>query len=152
MNNYVSTKRPGNLQSAFNSDCKHLLTDKFTKLKKQIVSQLGRDTLNSAWNRLLKQFEIEASIIKKLGSNSVPQIGFDELCKNEGKFSPDFEKEIRKRGCLIIKNVLGVDEALKYKEDVKKYISNHVGEIAGFPGYTLSRYKFMNNQKLNIYT
>lgn len=136
MTNYVSTKRPGNLLSAFVSECEPVLTDKFIKLKHELVDRMGKDVLASAWDRLLKQFEQESVQIKELGSNSVPQIGFKELLQNDGAFSPGFEEEVRKRGCVLVKNVVRVDEALKWKEDVKKYIAAHSGEIVGFPGKT----------------
>jgi hypothetical protein len=132
---YKSSKRPGNILSAFNSDCEVEISDKFINLKKQLVSEMGGETkLNDAWNRLLKEFEKETKQIKEHGSSSVPSIEFQEVLKNGGKFPEDFATQVRKSGCVLIKNVVGVDEALGYKEEIKKYIKNHPRKIVGFPG------------------
>ena len=133
MDFYSSTKRPGNILSAFNSDYKEDFGDKFVKLKKQIVSQIGENQLQEAWDRLLKEFENEIELIKELGSQAVPQVAFDDIVRNGGKFPTNVELRIRNSGCVVIKEVIEINEALQYKEQVKKYIAAHPGQIAGFP-------------------
>ncbi|CEP09221.1 hypothetical protein [Parasitella parasitica] len=48
-------------------------------------------------------------------------------------FPSNVEAEIRNRGCVVIGNVVPEQEARDYKEQIKYYIKNHAGQIAGFP-------------------
>lgn len=48
----------------------------------------------------------------------IPQVDFSEL----QTLSPEKIAEIKKCGCLIIRNVVDDDDALRWKEDVKKYV------------------------------
>jgi hypothetical protein len=73
-----------------------------------------------------------------LGCNAVPQIDFKNILQTSEtkkfKFPSDFEAEVRTAGVVLIRNVVQEEEALKWKEDIKNYISRHSGQIAGFPG------------------
>src|SRR5687768_6698999 len=111
---YASTKSPGTIASAFSGQAPVTLPARYLELKRS----LHNDKIEASWKRLLEAFEEETKIIKELGPNVVPQIQFEELMKNGGKFPPAVADEIRKRGCAVIRNVVDPEVALEYKRMV----------------------------------
>lgn len=134
MEKLFGSKKPGNILSAFKANINDILPEKYIKIKKDIVQRYGEEKLQASWTRLTAAVEKEIEIIKEKGSDTIPQIDFSTILKNNGKFPSTFAEEVRHRGCVVIRNVVDRTEALKYKDDVMKYIQNHTGKIAGFPG------------------
>lgn len=134
MEKLTGLKKPGNILSAFKTDINDVLPDKYKIIKKELVQRCGENELQASWIRLTEEFDKEIQLIKEKGSAIIPQIEFSAILENNGKFPSSVADEIRKRGCVVIRNVLDRAEALKYKQDVKQYINNHKGKIAGFPG------------------
>lgn len=133
MNILVSSKNPGNLLSAVQANNK-ILDDRYKTLKKDLVERCGEERLQASWVRLVEAFEKEIQLINEKGPEIIPQINFSTILKNNLKFPSTFADAIRKRGCVVIRNVVDSNEALKYKDDVQQYLNNHKGDIAGFPG------------------
>ena len=58
-------------------------------------------------------------ILTSLGLNVIPQIDFKDI-----NYAPEtFQKELKKRGVAVIRNVVDEAEALKYKKDIQEYIA-----------------------------
>ncbi|ODM95117.1 hypothetical protein Ocin01_11564 [Orchesella cincta] len=134
MAHYASSKKPGSILSAFKSDKDEELPEKYLSLKQELLNTNNlKDKLANSWTRLVKEIENETKEIKRLGPNVIPQVEFSDISKNGGTFPQNIAEEVRKRGMVVIRNVVPQDEALEYKEKVKEYIQNHKGEIAGFP-------------------
>lgn len=148
MEKFISSKKPGNILSAFNANMNDILPEKYKKMKQDIVQRCGVEQLQASWTRLMASFEEELKVIEEKGPEIIPQIEFSEILKNGEKFPSDFAEEVRKRGCVVIRNVVDRSEALKYKETVQQYINDHEGKIAGFPGknYFLKRVVNSTNQ------
>ncbi|XP_037036904.1 uncharacterized protein YbiU-like isoform X2 [Bradysia coprophila] len=127
------SKKPGNILSAFKANLDDVLPDKFKSIKKEILHHCDETKLQASWVRLIEAFEKEISLIKEIGPAIVPQVEYSTIVENNVKFPSTVADEIRKRGCVVIRNVVDRDEALKYKEMVKGYINNHKGKIVGFP-------------------
>lgn len=123
----------GNILSAFQADVHDNLPEKYKTIKKDIVQSCGEDRLQSSWTRLVQEFENEIQLIKDKGPEIIPQIDFSTIVANNFQFPSTFADEIRKRGCVVVRNVVDRSVALNYKEDVQQYINNHKGNIAGFP-------------------
>lgn len=102
------------------------------ELKKELAPN-DPVVLNNAYKRLMESFEKESVEIKEKGSAVVPQVTFAEIQSNNGQFPPHIADEIRKRGCVVIRNVVSREEAQDYKNQIKKYINNHPKQLAGFP-------------------
>lgn len=102
------------------------------KLKKEIAPK-DPSILNNAFKRLMESFEKESPEIKEKGSDIIPQVTFAEIQSNNGEFPPHIANEIRKRGCVVIRNVVSREEAQGYKNQIKKYIGNHSKDLGGFP-------------------
>jgi hypothetical protein len=49
----------------------------------------------------------------------IPQVEFEEL----STLTPEKVEEIKIRGCVVIKNVVDDEDAIKWKEAVKDYVS-----------------------------
>lgn len=134
MQRIIGSKKPGNILSAFKANIDDVLPDKFKALKKEILQQSDEKSVHASWLRLIEDFEKEIGLIKEIGPAIIPQIEYSTIVENNVKFPSFVADEIRKRGCVVIRNVVDSTEALKYKEMVKQYINSHEGKIAGFPG------------------
>lgn len=134
MDRFVSYKKPGNIFSAFQANKHDILPDKFKALKKDLLRHSGEEQLQDSWTRLIESFDEEIELIRTNGPDIIPQIEFAKISENNFQFPSKFADEIRKRGCVVVRNVVDPSEALKYKSDVQQYINNHKGKIAGFPG------------------
>lgn len=129
-------KAKGDISSVFShlGGKETVLDASFLRLKKEIVPHAEDQTkLDKAYQRLLQSFEKEAVEIKEKGSGVVPQVTFAEIEANGGQFPAHIADEIRRRGCVVIRNVVSEQEARGYKNQVQAYINNHPGEIVGFP-------------------
>lgn len=133
--NYTSSKKPGNINSAFCLDNEAELPQRYLDLKEKLI--LNSKGIEKGWDRLLKSFEEETKIIKELGPEVIPQVLFSKISENDGKFPDDLVQEIKKRGCVVVRNVVDSTVALKYKKDIQNYIASHSGQIVGFPGTIL---------------
>lgn len=134
MQRFIGSKKPGNILSAFKTNIDNVLPDEFKYIKKEIVQRCDEKKLQAAWVRLTEDFEKEISVIKEMGPAIVPQVEYSTIVENNVEFPSSVADEIRKRGCVVIRNVVDRSEALKYKEMVQQYINNHKEKIVGFPG------------------
>lgn len=152
MEKFISSKKPGNILSAFKANMNEILPDKYKKIKQDLVQRCGGgvEHLQASWTRLIEAFDDELKLIEEKGPEIIPQIEFSAILKNDGNFPSDFAEEVRKRGCVVIRNVVDRTEALKYKETVQQYINNHEGKIAGFPGNKLNNFCQFYETKLYI--
>lgn len=138
MDRFKSNKKPGNILSAFLANKNDILPEKFKTLKKEILRQHSdSDSLQKSWTRLVESFDKEIEVIQLNGPDVIPQIEFSKIAANNFQFPTTFADEVRKRGCVVVRNVVDRSEALKYKADVQQYINRHEGSIAGFPGKRL---------------
>ncbi|GAA5810531.1 hypothetical protein MFLAVUS_003954 [Mucor flavus] len=129
-------KPKGDISSVFShlGGKETVLDPSFLSLKKEIVPEAEDQVkIDEAYQRLLQSFEKEAAEIKEKGSAIVPQVTFAEIEANQGQFPAHIADEIRKRGCVVIRNVVPEQEARDYKDQVQEYINNHRGQIVGFP-------------------
>ena len=67
--------------------------------------------------------------IKRLGSNVVPVVEFKDL--EDVKRDQKVLGQIRKRGAVIVKGVMGEGEALEMKDQVRRYIKDNQGRVKG---------------------
>ncbi|KAG2202535.1 hypothetical protein INT47_012529 [Mucor saturninus] len=129
-----SIKPKGDISSVFS----HLggkgigLDPSFLTLKQEIAPK-DPAILNNAYQRLLTSFQKESVEIKEKGSSVIPQVSFADIQSNGGQFPPSIAEEIRKRGCVVIRNVVSREEAQGYKQQIKEYIGQHAKDLGGFP-------------------
>ncbi|KAK9367096.1 hypothetical protein V1509DRAFT_567418 [Lipomyces kononenkoae] len=135
-----ATKEAGDISSVFPSlSGKALppLPQRYADLQKTIV--LGNEQLIvDAWRRLLANLETEIQEIKVRGSEIIPSVDFESGISvnpvtGDAKFKDiDLIREIRKRGAVVIRNVVPMDIARSYKHEADKYINANPSVVA-FP-------------------
>ncbi|KAL5490042.1 hypothetical protein ACEPAI_4875 [Sanghuangporus weigelae] len=102
---------------------------RFVDLKRSIVPQdeESKARLTTAWNDLLEELRTSVEEIKARGSSIIPQIEFSDLQKLE----PERVEQIKRRGAVLIKNVVEDEQAKEWKEELKKFVK--VNPVEGFP-------------------
>lgn len=135
------------------------LHPRFASLKRQYLN--GRENeLQSGWERLIGELKREVEEVKELGSKvclhsllgflcaytdrnnniqAIPSIEFKHLATA----SPVEIAEIKRRGVVVIRNVLPENEALQLKADIRDYLrenSNAKGSLEISCSYIITRY------------
>lgn len=125
-------KKEGDISSVFVSlsgTATQPLPQRFAELKTRLIS--GHvEAVHASWIRLLSALHTEIPLIASLGTRAIPDIEFGDL----DHASEAFKQEHRARGVAVIRNVVSVQEALGYKEDVKRYIAANPRTKAFPPG------------------
>ncbi|PUU75327.1 hypothetical protein B9Z19DRAFT_1102996 [Tuber borchii] len=103
-----------------------LLPGWYAELKRLFAA--GRErVLAESWERLLLDLERETAGVKRLGSDIFEFKDLVSLSKAK-------IKDIKKRGVVVIKNVLPEKEALSMKESLKEHIKrNSWAKVVAFP-------------------
>jgi len=97
------------------------LPEKYLDLKKEIAKGLDPDVLRKSWGEVLEALEKMTSESAKSGPDVIPQVDFSQL-----QDLPDDQKElIKRRGALVIRNVVPEAEALEWKEWLKEYVKTN---------------------------
>ncbi|KAG0126342.1 hypothetical protein HOY82DRAFT_615318 [Tuber indicum] len=111
------------------------LPDRYADLKRRFTS--GRERiLAESWERLLLDLEKETAAVKKFGSDIIPKVDFKELAS----LSKEKIEEIKKRGVVVIKNVLQDQQALAMKDSLKEHIKRNPW-AAAFPANSPAVYE-----------
>lgn len=118
----------GDISSVFESftQTAKVLDDSYAQLKKSIIKDPV--AVKESWLRLKKDLAAGIAEIKKLGSQAIPQIDFQEL----ESISLEKRKNITNRGCVVIKNVVPRSVAEDWKQEVINYIDENP-QTGGFP-------------------
>ncbi|MCJ1404806.1 hypothetical protein MMC11_008032 [Xylographa trunciseda] len=123
-------KKEGDISSVFVSlsgAAPAQLPDRFANIKRQLISG-HEDAVRASWQRLLARLVVENAEIAQQGPAVVPQIDFSNLDNP----SPDFLREVKKRGVAVVKGVVPESEARDYKTEVDEYIKTNP-ETKAFP-------------------
>ncbi|ETS74002.1 hypothetical protein PFICI_13868 [Pestalotiopsis fici W106-1] len=123
--NYATATKPvvkkeGSIADAFNSlsgGNAPPLPLRFRQLKQQIA-QGREDRMIASWHRLLDELRLECDIIARKGPRAIPEIEFKDLAGD----LRSIRGEIKKRGALVVRNVIPEAEARGYKYDLEEYI------------------------------
>ncbi|KAL5385987.1 hypothetical protein DPSP01_004423 [Paraphaeosphaeria sporulosa] len=74
---------------------------------------------------VLKKSLVKPENKQKNGPSMVPAIDFNEVRMNGGTLPPDFAKLVRERGCVILRNVVPEEQAVKWEQDLVDYTNRH---------------------------
>lgn len=106
-------------------------------LKKQLIPENSKE-LTKAWEELLATLAEETALFKREGSNAsaisqggylkaklnqselqiIPQVDFSELTQ----LTEEDKARIKRRGCVVIRNVVDDAEALQWKQDLVEFV------------------------------
>jgi hypothetical protein len=96
------------------------LPRRFLELKKKLVA--GReDSITASWQRLLQRLRVENEIIAQKRSDIIPQLKFESLDRDSARL----RSEIRKRGAAVVRGIIPVSEARRFKEEAEEYIKQN---------------------------
>ncbi|KAI8069484.1 DUF1479-domain-containing protein [Gongronella butleri] len=130
----ATKKAKGDISSVFAQlgGSKPVLEPRFVELKKQIAGD-KRAALQQSFERLQVAFEKENAEIKERGSAVIPEVTLAAIEANGGLVPDAIAAEVRKRGVLVIRNVVPKEVAEGYKRDIQQYINKHRAHMVGFP-------------------
>jgi len=96
------------------------LPKRFLDLKRKLVA--GREkSITASWQRLLQQLRVENQVIAQRRSSIIPQLNFESLDRDLARL----RDEIRRRGAAVVKGVVPVSEARRFKDDVEAYVMDN---------------------------
>lgn len=101
--------------------------ERFVQLKKEIA-QGHEEELTRSWKKLVAALKERTDEFIKTGPEYIPRVDYSDL---QG-LSAEKLAEIKKKGCVIIKNVVPDEEALKWKADLRKIIEDNP-QLEGMP-------------------
>lgn len=104
--------------------------DRFAELKRDI--QPNAELLRNAWTRLHVALDFELVEIRQRQQHVVPVVQFSELQKHGGHFPPEVAASIRKRGVVVVRNVVDGGTARAWKQQVEAYAFKNPSHV-GFP-------------------
>ncbi|TDL17914.1 DUF1479-domain-containing protein [Rickenella mellea] len=98
-------------------------------LKREIVQRYTTpENMTKAWNDLLEHLAKAAKNIKSESSDLVPVVDFADL----DKLDPKVIEQLKRRGCVVIRNIVPDEEVKVWKDDLKEYVKNNV-DCEGIP-------------------
>lgn len=107
------------------------LDPRLLQLKRQIAPA-NPSILQKAYDRLLNTFEKEGAEIRKHGSSILPEVDVADIKANGGRIPEKLVPIVKKRGAIVVRNIVDQAEAIDYKAKIQEYIKKHP-EIVGFP-------------------
>lgn len=116
----VADKREGDISDSFASLSgikDQPLPDEFRQLKLSLV-QGREEKIQASWTRLLDELRVENDIVAQRGPSVIPEIRFNHLHHDLGRF----KNEIKKRGAVVIRDMIPEEEARAYKFELEEYI------------------------------
>lgn len=126
-----ATKASGDISSVFPSlsgAASDPLPPRFATIKSQLISG-HEERLRASWEELLSTLKQETEVIKSLGLAVIPELDFRDLENVEKRTT--FRDNLRKRGVAVIRNVVSSEEALGWKELLKRYIKTNPSTKGG---------------------
>jgi len=103
---------------------------RFAELKAKIKPR--SDVLHDAWRRLERALDAELHVIQQHQHDIIPVVYFSDLQSHGGRFSEDMAFQVKKRGVVIVRNVIKSATARAWKQQVETYARNNPSHV-GFP-------------------
>lgn len=130
-NVYSWSKPEGDISSVFASlsgdEMNRPLDKRFEKLKEELIRG-HENEVERSWTRLLSSLKSEISSMDRLKASIIPQFNLNQL----SDLSDDQRETIRKRGVVLIRSVLKMEDSLDLKARTQEYIKKNP-QSKGFP-------------------
>lgn len=125
-------KKEGDISSVFPSlsgAAAVPLPPRFSDLKKELLATPdARERLAASWSDLLRTLREEVSELQVRGNEVIPEVSFAELERG----GVAWQDEVRKRGSVVIRDVVDDAEVLGWKNQVLEYVKENP-QVKGFP-------------------
>lgn len=119
-------KKEGDISSVFPSLSgapSQALPQRFADLKKEILGN-NQDTHRKLWRSwvdLLHSLQEGVEELRARGNSVVPEISFEELV-DESIANPSWVSDVKKRGTILVRDVVEDRQALAWKAQVRDYV------------------------------
>ncbi|KAG8738094.1 hypothetical protein FRC10_007287 [Ceratobasidium sp. 414] len=98
------------------------LPPRFSELKKTLLTTSeARDRLVVGWTDLLGALREGVSELQARGNDVIPEVSFAELDRG----STAWHSDVRKRGSVVVRDVVDDAEALAWKQQVRDYVKEN---------------------------
>ncbi|KAH7327693.1 hypothetical protein B0J17DRAFT_620383 [Rhizoctonia solani] len=125
-------KQEGDISAAFPSlsgVVHEALPPRFSQLKKDLLPTTeARDRLVTSWIDLLGALREGVAELQAKGNEAIPEVSYAEI-ERGGK---SWQDEVRKRGSVVVRDVVEDVEALGWKQQVREYVKENP-QVKGFP-------------------
>ncbi|KAL0063218.1 hypothetical protein AAF712_009916 [Marasmius tenuissimus] len=113
------------------------------KIKKEIAESFPDFEANAtkAWQEIIAEIAQTATKVSAAGSDYIPQVKFSEL----DKLSPEQIAEIKRKGTIIIRDIVEDAEAAKWKTSLEEFVKANPKRIEGFPEEDLQFFQLYNH-------
>ncbi|CAO1638280.1 unnamed protein product [Sympodiomycopsis kandeliae] len=137
-----SEKGEGTIASVFatlsGGSLEDALPSRFSDLKRKILTDDGRGDplairhrLEQNWSSVLPCLNKEITDIQSRQQDVIPSIDYQDHTSLDEWTSPSTVEEIKKRGVVVIKNVIPEEQVLQWKSDIQAYALRN--NARGFP-------------------
>ncbi|KAF9453175.1 DUF1479-domain-containing protein [Macrolepiota fuliginosa MF-IS2] len=102
---------------------------RFLELKREIASSYPdfEIRITQAWKEVIVELATVSAKIKQDGTQYIPQVNFDEL----DKLSAERVATIKRRGCVVIRDVVNDEQAIAWRESLKEFV--RINPVDGTP-------------------
>ncbi|KAF8331466.1 DUF1479-domain-containing protein [Cantharellus anzutake] len=108
------------------------LPQRYSELKKELVPGLrDQEVLLKNWNEVLDCLKHTNARIKEQGGKIIPRLLFSDI--ENGRIDPDILEQVRSVGTVIVKGAVTKEQALGWKESIKRYAADNRDRARGFP-------------------
>ncbi|KAK7461877.1 hypothetical protein VKT23_008311 [Stygiomarasmius scandens] len=99
-------------------------------IKKEIASSFPdfQARVTNAWVEIIDELSKAADKISSVGPDYIPQVNLSEL----SSLSPEKVNEIRRKGTVVIRDVVDDADAISWKQQLKEFVAANP-DIEGFP-------------------
>ncbi|KAJ1307001.1 hypothetical protein OPQ81_007981 [Rhizoctonia solani] len=105
------------------------LPPRFSQLKKDLLSTTeSRDRLVAGWIDLLGALRQGVAELQAKGNEAIPEISYAQIERGD----KSWHDEVRKRGSVVVRDVVNDAEAIEWKQQVLEYVRENP-QVKGFP-------------------
>ncbi|CAE7091567.1 unnamed protein product [Rhizoctonia solani] len=125
-------KQEGDISAAFPSlsgVAHQALPPRFSQLKRDLLPTTeARDRLVAGWIDLLDALREGVAELQTKGNEVIPEVSYAEVERG----SKSWQDEVRKRGSVVVRDVVDDAEVLGWKQQVLEYVKENP-QVKGFP-------------------
>ncbi|KAG9225114.1 hypothetical protein CCMSSC00406_0007475 [Pleurotus cornucopiae] len=98
---------------------------RFIAIKKDIAASHSafEEQITKAWAEIIAELDEVTKAIASQRSSYIPEIRFSDLAD----LDPERVEEVRAKGCVVLRDLVGDDEAIKWKDDLKYFVKINPG-------------------------
>ncbi len=94
----------------------------YVVLKDKIREEMGIADLAELFAQVERRLQIEVKSISEYGSDIIPVTTYDEVKNNNGRFSQGVADEVRRRGVVVVREVIPMEEMDSMVASLLKYM------------------------------